>query len=35
MLRDVFSGITFAAVTGALYGIGMYSGALTWKPGDG
>jgi hypothetical protein len=35
MLRDVFSGLTLATVTGALYALGMYLGPLSWKLGDG
>lgn len=33
MLRDVLSGLTLAAVTGALYAIWMQFGPLTWKLG--
>ena len=34
-MRDVFSGLTLATVTGALYALGMYLGPLSWKLGDG
>jgi hypothetical protein len=34
MLRDVFSGLSLATVTGALYALGMYFGPLSWKLGD-
>jgi hypothetical protein len=34
MLRDVFSGLTLAAVTGALYALGMYFGPVNWTFGD-
>ncbi len=34
MLRDVFSGLTLAALTVALYALGMYFGPLNWKLGD-
>jgi hypothetical protein len=35
MLRDVFSGVTLAAVTGALYALGMFFGPANWNSGDG
>jgi hypothetical protein len=34
MLRDIFSGLTLAAVTGALYALGNVFGPLNWKLGD-
>ncbi len=34
MLRDVCSGLALAAMTGALYALGMYFGPLSWNLGD-
>jgi hypothetical protein len=34
MLRDVFSGLTLAAITGALYALVMYFCPVSWNLGD-
>ena len=34
MRQDFFSGLTLAAITGALYALGMYFGPVSWSPGD-